>query len=111
MKINLNAIPIVHVLQMKGGEKEVATQRFQDELGGILQGRLIPGASIGLHTHEENYEVIYILSGHGVMLCGGERELLGPGDCSYCPQGVSHSLVNNGEEDLVFFAVLPNRPQ
>ena len=109
MRIDFDAIPLAVTPNMKGGEKEVASRRFQDELGGILKGKLIPGASIGLHTHESNYEVIYIVSGHGTMLCDGERETLGPGDCSYCPQGHSHSLMNTGTEDLAFFAVLPNR--
>ena len=109
MKIDFDAIPVAVTPNMKGGEKEVASRRFQDELGGILKGKLIPGASIGLHTHESNYEVIYIVSGHGTMLCDGEEEVLGPGDCTYCPQGHTHSLMNTGAEDLEFFAVLPNR--
>ena len=101
MKIDFDAIPVAVTPHMKGGEKEVASRRFQDELGGILKGKLTPGASIGLH--------IYIVSGHGTMLCDGERETLGPGDCSYCPQGHTHSLMNTGGETLEFFAVLPNR--
>ena len=77
MKIDFDAIPVAVTPNMKGGEKEVASRRFQDELGGILKGKLIPGASIGLHTHESNYEVIYIVSGRGTMLCDGEKETLG----------------------------------
>ena len=29
------------------------------------------------------------------------------GDCHYCPKGHTHSLINNSDEDLVFFAVVP----
>ena len=27
--------------------------------------------------------------------------------CHYCPKGHSHGLFNDGDEDLVFFAVVP----
>ena len=35
------------------------------------------------------------------------KEKLYPGDCHYCPQGATHSLSNEGTEDLIFFAVVP----
>ena len=109
MILDFDSIPLSILPAFKGGEKEYAAKMFFDGKNRIMCGRLIPGASIGLHTHESNYEVIYIVSGHGTMLCDGERETLGPGDCSYCPQGHTHSLMNTGEETLEFFAVLPNR--
>ena len=31
---------------------------------------------------------------------------LKPGDCHYCPKGHSHSLENDGAEDLVFYTVV-----
>ena len=40
--------------------------------------------------------------------CGGQ-ETLTAGDCHYCPKGHSHSLINGGGEDLVFFAVIPQQ--
>ena len=107
MKIDFDAIPVAVTPNMKGGEKEVASRRFQDELGGILKGKLIPGASIGLHTHESNYEVIYIVSGCGTMLCDGVEEALTPGVCHYCAQGHTHKLMNTGTEPLTVFAVVP----
>ena len=107
MKIDFDAIPVAVTPNMKGGEKEVASRRFQDELVGILKGKLIPGASIGLHTHESNYEVIYIVSGRGTMLCDGVEENLEPGVCHYCGEGHTHKLMNTGAEPLVVFAVVP----
>ena len=109
MLIDFVSIPMATIPNMKGGEKEFRVHTFTDAMCKIMRGTLIPGASIGLHTHESNYEVIYIVSGRGTMLCDGEKETLGPGDCTYCPQGHTHSLMNTGEEDLEFFAVLPNR--
>lgn len=34
---------------------------------------------------------------------------LQPGDCSYCKKGGTHTLMNKGEADLVFFAVVPQQ--
>ena len=82
--------------------------RLPVELVGI-GGKLIPGASIGLHTHETDCEIIYILSGKGKVLYGGEYEIVSTGDCHYCPNGHSHSLINDSENDLIFFAIVPTK--
>ena len=52
-------------------------------------------------------EVMYFLSGTGKVLYDGVWEPVAPGTCHYCPKGHSHSLVNDGTEDLVTFAVVP----
>ena len=78
-----------------------------DELGKILYGRLEPGSSIGMHTHETNSEITYILSGTASIVYDETTEELTAGVCHYCPKGHSHSMSNRGEQDLVFFAVIP----
>ena len=70
-------------------------------------GTLVPGASIGLHTHETNSEIVYILRGTGTAWIDGETELLRPGVCHYCPKGHRHGMINDGTEDLVLFTVVP----
>ena len=42
------------------------------------------------------------------MIGANEVEILTAGDCHYCPEGSSHSFVNDGSEDLIFHAVVPN---
>ena len=94
---------------MRGGEKEVQARMYTDPQNKIMRGRLIPGASIGMHTHETSSEIIYILSGKGKILYDGGCEPLEPGSCHYCPKGHAHSLINDspeGGEDLRFFAVV-----
>lgn len=92
-----------------GGEKELRAQMQVDEWNKILHGTLAPGASVGLHTHETSSEIIYILQGRGTVLYDGAYEPVEAGVCHYCPKGHSHSLINNSEEDLIFFAVVPNQ--
>ena len=107
MLIDFTAIEEQICANMRGGEKEAGIKSFQDESNKIMRGRLVPGGSIGLHTHEKNSETVYILSGTGKFLYDGEYEPLAPGSCHYCPKGHAHSLINDSEEDLVFFALVP----
>lgn len=107
MLIDFRSMETTVIANMRGGEKEVAAQMYTDAQNKIMRGVLIPGATIGLHTHETSSEVIYILSGTGKILYDGESELLSPGACHYCPQGHTHSLINDSNADLCFLAVVP----
>ena len=96
------------MVNFNGGEKELLANMFVDDAGNkIFRGKLAPGASIGLHTHETSCEVIYVLKGKGIVLYNGEYEDVSEGLCHYCPKGHSHSLINNSDEDLIFLAVVP----
>ena len=90
----------------QGGEGAFLTKMRVDELGKILRGRLEPGSTIGLHTHDTSSEIIYILAGKGKVLYDGEYEPLSAGSCHYCPKGHSHSLINDSDALLEFFAVV-----
>lgn len=91
----------------KGGEKCYNMKAFDDGKNKIMLGRLIPGASIGLHTHEGSSEIIFILKGNGKVLYDGSYEAVSEGVCHYCPMGHEHSLINDSDSDLVFYAVVP----
>ena len=126
MIIDFNKMDITVLPNFKGGEKEFAANMFFDGTNRIFKDRLIPGATIGMHTHEDSCEVIFILEGHGTIVeiapagescdaAPGESASaletatpVGPGDCLYCPKGHTHSLRNTSAEgDLVFYAVVP----
>jgi mannose-6-phosphate isomerase-like protein (cupin superfamily) len=109
MLLDFHTIGEQTIPHFKGGEGETIARMFTDENGKIMLGRLAPGASIGLHTHETSSEIIYILSGTGKALYDGGSEALAPGQCHYCPKGHSHSLINDGAEELRFFAVVPEQ--
>lgn len=95
--------------RFKGGEKEIAARMYVDQRNKIMRGVLVPGASIGMHTHDTGSEIIYILSGTGRVLCDDGVETVAAGQCHYCPKGHAHSLINDGPEDLRFFAVVPEQ--
>lgn len=116
MKIRFDEMEVTVLPQFKGGEKEFAANMFFDGTNRIFKGRLIPGATIGMHTHDDSCEVIFILEGTGTMVedqSSQDQEVVIPvsaGDCLYCQKGHSHSLRNTAEEgDLVFYAVVPKQ--
>jgi len=94
----------------KGGEKHLEARMYFDGTNRILtHARLIPGASIGIHTHDDSCEVIFILEGKGSLLEDGIKKAVQTGDCLYCPKGGTHSLINDSDADLIFCAVVPKQ--
>ncbi|MBE7084581.1 MAG: cupin domain-containing protein [Clostridiales bacterium] len=107
MVIKFNEIEKKELKNFYGGNGALIANMFVDEKNKILRGRLEKGNSIGLHRHEPTSEIIFILSGKGKSVCDGKEELLSAGDCHYCPKWSEHCLINVGEEDLCFYAVVP----
>ena len=75
----------------------------------MFKGCLVPGATIGVHTHDDSCETIFIISGTGtiVEIENGVESVsaVKTGDCLFCDKGQTHSLRNTSEaEDLVFYA-------
>lgn len=106
MKIGFDSIEESCLPEFMGGQKQYNAKMFFDGTNRVMKGRLIPGASIGLHTHSGSSEFMFFTSGRGYVLYDGERIDLKPGDVHYCPKGHAHTLVNDGDEDLCFDAVV-----
>ncbi|MBR2064297.1 MAG: cupin domain-containing protein [Bacteroidales bacterium] len=110
MIIKPNDIETSILENFKGGDKHLEAKMFYDGTNRILtRAKLIQGASIGMHTHDDSCEVIFILEGCGSIVEEGIRKAVQAGDCLYCPKGGSHSLVNDSEADLIFCAVVPKQ--
>lgn len=109
MLIDFSKIEETIISQFRGGEKSTAARMFVDQNNKIMRGRLEPGASIGMHTHDTSSEIIYILQGCGKVLYDGEAEIVSGGMCHYCPKGHAHSLINDSNAELLFFAVVPEQ--
>ena len=107
MLIDFDKMEETVIPHFQGGEGAFLTKMRVDELGKILRGRLEPGSTIGLHTHDTSSEIIYILAGTGKVLYDGGYEPLAAGSCHYCPKNHAHSLINDSGANLEFFAVVP----
>ena len=107
--IDFKHMPDTVLPHFKDG-KETFFARFAGDTNcKILYGRLPAGATIGLHTHEDTAEIIFFLSGTGKMLLDGEEETIAAGLCHYCPKGSTHSMINEGDGDITFYAVVPKQ--
>ena len=102
-----NMVP-VSAEHFKGGEGTLQVRKFDDPaMGAVVRLTLPPHTSIGLHTHEGNCEVVYVLAGHGDCLYDDGCYEVKPGMVVYCPEHHSHSIRNTGEETMELLGVLP----
>lgn len=107
MIIDFNTLEEKTIDHFNGGEGKTIARMFLDDKNRIMKGKLEPGCSIGLHRHENNSEILYVISGKGKVLIDGEYESVCSGIVHYCPKGHEHSLINNSDSDLEFVCVVP----
>ena len=97
---------------MRGGPGEVHLTHYFDASEITAKSRLCarltipPGAGIGQHKHETEDEVYIIESGSGLLDDGIEKKRITKGDAVLTGKGESHSVFNDGNDDLVITAVI-----
>ena len=65
-----------------------------------------PGFTSNEHSHADQEEIFYCVSGAGQCRVDGEVVDMGPGDVVYVPPGAMHQLVNPGTEVFKVVAVV-----
>ena len=78
----------------KGGEGIFYNKMYTDGVNKMMHGKLPSGSSIGYHKHEGDCEMIFIIKGEGTVLYDDTKNPVKSGQCHYCPEGHSHSLIN-----------------
>ncbi len=87
------------ILPGKGPENSAFTM-----LGEVT---LMPGSSLGMHTHAENEEIYIILSGEGSYTDNdGTQSIVKSGDTTLTRKGEQHCIANNGTTPLTFLAII-----
>ena len=107
MLIDFNEISENVIPNMNDGEGEVIAKMDVNECGRFVQCIIPPKSSIGPHKQLSNDDINYIISGEGIAICDGVEESLKSGVCHICPKESTHSIINDGDEDLVFFTIVP----
>jgi len=95
-----------------GGKGKIKVKQLLtlDEFHG--KGRLfahniiLPGASIGFHKHEGDFETYYVIKGSGMVDDNGVKTAVKAGDVVYTSAGESHSIENTGTQDLEIIAMI-----
>jgi mannose-6-phosphate isomerase-like protein (cupin superfamily) len=111
MHISRDKMAIEYKEKLRGGEGTAKFTRLAplDEAGRVTlfsEVCLPPGASIGYHRHEGETEYYVFVSGTGIVNDNGRDCPVAAGDVTVTGDGCSHSLRNNGECDLVLYAVI-----
>ena len=114
MKIDFKDIKKECVNNLRGGEGCVYLQKLST-VSPVLENMqaynliTIPsGASIGVHTHTLDEEIIYVLSGEGTLKIDDVNHQFKEGMVSVCKSGRNHSVINTSKNDLVVLAVINN---
>lgn len=94
------------VQNMRSGEGEIKLVKYCDDVNTIVRITIKKGCSIGWHIHENDQEVIYVLSGKGICIEDDKQYDLVKGMANYCGKGKNHSIKNMNDEDLELFAVI-----
>ena len=110
----------VTINEMKGGKKYVLkysyigdqNEYFTPYADVVSKLVLVPGASIGYHSHVGNEETIVVLSGRAKCTDDGEVYEMAPCDATICRENHFHSIENLSEtEDLEVMAIVIKTPQ
>lgn len=104
--INFSEQILQKLENFKGGEKYVLASIFENEKNKILKMIILPGASIGMHTHTDSSEIIYIIKGKAKFVIDGKTEYVCEGDCHVCPQGSSHTLINDTDTGIEILGII-----
>ena len=98
--------------KLRGGEGIVCNRHLFKKEELLAKARLVAvttlpvGASIGFHRHESEEEVYYIISGKGQVIDEDQTKEVSPGYAMLTGNGRGHSIMNTGNEPLVFLAVI-----
>jgi quercetin dioxygenase-like cupin family protein len=99
--------------RMHGGEGDIEILNIVKKEDLCGKARLIAkvtfgvGSSIGVHKHENEEEIFYILSGKGRLNIDGIDYEVKPGDSVITKSGSSHSFRNiHDKEKLVVLVVI-----
>ena len=106
MRMDFGSMEEVTIPHMDGGEGSIIARMYNDDHSRIIYTRIPAGSSIGIHRQESGDDINYVLEGKGMAVCDGQEEPLFPGVCHICPKGSSHTIVNDGDSDLVLFSVV-----
>ena len=71
----------------------------------MIVSEVAPGASIPVHLHRNEDELIFIHTGTGVATLGDQRIPCAAGAVLYSPRGIWHGVDNTGTTTLTWCAI------
>lgn len=82
----------------------------EDPAASIARARVRPGVTTAWHELEGTTERYLVVSGSGLVEVGDRQpERVWPGDVVLIPAGVRQRITNDGQADLLFYAICTPR--
>ena len=109
MLTKFNNIEPITIENLRGGMGKCTLYKVQDLPNTYnMFAKIIihPNSSIGLHTHETDEEMIYVLEGKGKVIVEGELKELEAGMVNVCKQHHAHSVINDSDKDLIILGIV-----
>jgi mannose-6-phosphate isomerase-like protein (cupin superfamily) len=80
---------------------------FQTKRLNLTHVRIHPGETVPRHTHPDEDQVYFVVTGTGVVVLDGVPTEVSAGSSVLIPIGTEHEFTNTGSEplDYVFFVV------
>jgi len=80
---------------------------FETKRLNLTHVRIHPGETVPRHTHPDEDQVYFVVTGTGVVVLDGERTAVSAGSSVLIPIGTEHEFTNTGNVplDYVFFVV------
>ncbi|HOL09564.1 MAG TPA: cupin domain-containing protein [Bacillota bacterium] len=98
--------------KMRGGDGIIKIKNLfkAEELCGktrLVAEITVPvGGSIGYHTHDNEEEIYYFISGNGEVDDNGVRKQVSAGDAMLTGEGKGHAVYNTGNTPLILMAII-----
>jgi mannose-6-phosphate isomerase-like protein (cupin superfamily) len=71
----------------------------------MVMSEVSPGASIPIHLHRNEDELIFIHTGNGIVTLGDRQVSSSAGAVLYAPKGVWHGIENTGSDVITWCAI------
>lgn len=111
MKLPLNE-RVVHGLFQGKGDAVICDIASSDMMKSrnrcFITIRLRQGDSLGMHRHENECEIYYVIQGCGWYRDNEQEYEIKAGEAVICQDGDCHGISNNEKEELVFIALVVN---
>ena len=94
--LNIGSAKLVHRISSQATHGAFSLVEFVSE----------PGEGVGLHVHEHEEELVYLLEGQIEVTLGDQSMAVQQGTAALLPRGIPHGYVNTGKGPSRLLAVL-----
>lgn len=109
MHIDFSKLPVKELKNFYKGEGSIFSKIVLEDKNKIMYGTMPVGSSIGEHTHVDNCEMFYVLKGKVKVICDGIEEFIEENNLHYCPQGHTHTIINDTNVEVAYLAIIPRQ--